>query len=105
MSEQRTPYGDQPPPPPSTRISEKELIALEGTFAPSVYRLAQEIRRYRAVLLGLIGAFERNRPERCPSCRARLDSIPELHFGGCTWEDLEAELAAIRAERPKAPKP
>lgn len=132
MSEQRTddvaawpPFPGHKDAPPSTRISEDELLEIEGrsaAFGPMIYgrgtdpevrgmfemvkresRLVAEIRRYRAMLLGLadVGAYDSD--GLCFSC-GEPNGTPEPEQVE-SFAAIEAEVEAIRAERPKAPKP
>lgn len=97
---------------PSDRVTEAELLDLEGRAAvgwwreeedcPSgetVARLLREIRRYRALLLGLTS-------KPCPVvdffcwwCHADLKDPKAPHNEGCPWPPLEAEVQAIKDER------
>lgn len=107
MTETSPPYGDQPA--PSARISEARLLEIEAEMiaAAAEYHdnavefypreLIEEIRRYRAMLIGLAGP-----PGSQPYCCACVfcnNSDPGEHNESCPWPALEAEVKAILAER------
>lgn len=94
---------DQTTAAPSTRVSEAELLYLEKHFGMpadphQALRVVAEIRRYRALLLGLALAWHGPHddvPETCPFHMATEPRCPEA----CPWPELRAEVQAIRAER------
>lgn len=86
---------------PSPRITEAELLEHEGApmcpcgIAPS---LVAEIRRYRAMLIGL-GECVLGPDAWCNGCQRSFISEDAKHGEGCPVGELEAEVQAIRAER------
>ena len=111
MTEISPPYGDQPE-VPSDRVTEAQLFHLEAAAhdvlartsvgeplvlnhpaALCVAGLARELRRYRALLLGLAAAAD-----AAPGFETCACPLPE-HVEGCPVPALEAEVKAIRAER------
>lgn len=120
MSNDPSRYGDPQPVIPSDRVTEAELLACESgrmeieydgsrlaLISKTVRKLALEIRRYRAMLLGLVehGAGlqaegeEADGRETCFFCG---EWTYEPHKADCVWAPVEAEVAAIRSERKRS---
>lgn len=67
--------------------------------APSTSELVAEIRRYRALLIGLDGLLP-GPTGWCARCkRSVVAAESERHDDGCPAAELEAEVQAIRDER------
>jgi hypothetical protein len=116
-------------PIPRYRVTEAELLALESDAGKALVAsvppgalidtLVAEIRRYRAMLLGLASQWAiggnppwdmRHREKIdgtyvCAFCAERWDGYGHAgegdpkHAADCPWPALQAEVAAIRAER------
>lgn len=105
MSEKQEPWGASSAKAPSTRVSEAQLLELsvwasqlvaggftspgdQGRAGVALDLLASEIRRYRALLIGLEPAV-------------RLALLVSQQFGGdpSACLEAEAEVQEIRAER------